>query len=109
MPFNKTAVKQEHREFVIKSDLTHMDGDAVTLWINISSMKSLMGEPKYIHLSNLALQLLSIPTSNADSERGIQLKRIKTDFCASLSVETSSALISTVVQNAANLLTLMLL
>ena len=57
-------------------------------------MESPLGERKYHHLSNLALYLLSIPASNADSERVFSLvRRIKTDFRASLSTETVSALI----------------
>jgi hypothetical protein len=94
VPFDKTAIKQEYREFAAESDLTHVGHDAVKFWTNVYQMKSPMGEPKHIHLSNLALQLLSIPASNADSERVFSLvRRIKTDFRSSLSVETLSALI----------------
>ena len=57
-------------------------------------MESPLGERKYHHLSNLALHLLSVPASNADSERVFSLvRRIKTDFRASLLTETLSALI----------------
>lgn len=50
-----------------------------------------MGSLKY---ENLALQLLAIPTSNADSEQVFSLvRRIKTDIRVSLSPETLSALI----------------
>ena len=55
-------------------------------------MKSPMGEQKYLH--TLSLQLLSIPASNADSERVFSVvRRIKTEFRSSLSTETVSALI----------------
>ena len=57
-------------------------------------MESPLGETKYRHLSVLALHLLAIPASNADCERVFSLvRRIKTDFRASLSTETVSALI----------------
>ena len=53
-----------------------------------------MGSLKYANLSALALHLLAIPTSNADSERVFSLvRRIKTDFRSSLCPETVSALI----------------
>lgn len=54
-----------------------------------------MGEQKYLHLATLSLQLLSIPVSNADSERVFSVvRRIKTEFRSSLSTESVSALIS---------------
>ena len=49
-----------------------------------------MGEVKYKHLSTLALQLLSIPMSNADSERVFSLVRIKTEYRSSMSTTLSS-------------------
>ena len=53
-----------------------------------------MGELKYKNLANLALQLLAIPASNADSEHVFGLvRRIKTEFRSSLSTETISSLI----------------
>ena len=53
-----------------------------------------MGEQLHQNLATLALQLLSIPASNADSERVFSLvHRIKTDFRSSLQTETVSALI----------------
>ena len=54
-----------------------------------------MGQTRYEELANLALCLLSIPTSNADCERVFSLvRRIKTDFRSSLATETVSSLIS---------------
>ncbi len=48
----------------------------------------------YKNLATLALQLISTPVSNADSERVFSLVRgIKTEYRSSLSTETLSALI----------------
>ena len=93
--FNKAVTKLEHREFVTDTDIDpEVDCDAVKFWLKVCSMKSPMGELKYENLATLALQLLSIPASNADSERVFSLvRRIKTEFRSSLSTETVSALI----------------
>ena len=70
------------------------DSDAMHFWLSALNMKSPMGSPKYEHLRTLALQLLSIPKSNADSERVFSLvKRIKIVFRPNLATETVSALI----------------
>jgi hypothetical protein len=84
--FDKSLTKLEYREFVCD--------DEVSFLVNVHSLKSPMGSPKYENLSLLALNLLAISTSNANSERVFSLvRRIKTDFRASLSPETVSALI----------------
>ena len=58
-------------------------------------MTSPMGSLKYCHLATLALNLLTIPASNADSERVFSLvRRIKTEFRSSLATETVSSLIT---------------
>ena len=91
--FDKNVVKLEYREYVI-DEIDPSCDEAVKFWLSIRDMKSPMGEPKYLNLATLALQLLAIPVSNADSERVFSLvRRIKTDFRSSLSVETVSALI----------------
>ena len=57
-------------------------------------MKTLRGECKYQHLCALALHLLSIPASNADSASAFSLvRRIKTDFRSNLIPDTISSLI----------------
>ena len=88
--FDKALTKLEHREFVCDTEICPEDDcDA---WLKVHSLKSAMGSLKYENLSILALQLLAIPTSNADSERVFSLvRRIKTDFRASLSPETVSS------------------
>ena len=93
--FDKAAVKLEHREFVLDTDVKPDDySDAVAFWVNIAHLRSPMGELKYANLALLALKLLSIPSSNADSERVFSLvRRIKTEFRSSLLTETLSALI----------------
>ena len=77
------AVKLEHREFVLDTEVHAGESeDAVEFWIRVS------------HMSSPALQLLSIPSSNADSERVFSLvRRIRTEFRSSLPIETLSALI----------------
>ena len=58
----------------------------MAVWIRIQIT---MGEVKYKHLSTLALQLLSIPTSNADSEGVFSLvRRIKTEYRSSMSTSS---------------------
>ena len=93
--FDKTQVKLEAREFIVDPDINNApEDDAIRFWLHISTIESPLGERKYYHISNLALNLLSIPASNADSERVFSLvRRIKTDFRSSLSTETLSALI----------------
>ena len=67
--FDKAAVKLEHREFMLDTDIKP-DGysDAVAFWQNVAHLQSPMGELKYANLALLALKLLPIPSSNADSE-----------------------------------------
>ena len=88
-------VKLEVREFITDPEIDPgMASDAVQFWLKVLAMQSPMGERKYSHLANLSLQLLSIPASNADSERVFSLvQRIRTEFRASLSTESVSALI----------------
>ena len=91
--FDKSAVKLEYREYMIDA-LDTSEGDAMKFWLSVSNMKSPMGAFKYQHLGTLALELLSIPVSNAYSERAFSLaKRIKTVFRPTLATETLSALI----------------
>ena len=93
--FDKALTKLEHREFVCDTEISPEDDcDAITFWLKVRSLKSAMGSLKYENLSMLALQVLAIPTSSADGERVFSLvRRIKTDFRASLSPETVSTLI----------------
>ena len=93
--FDKALTKLEHREFVCDTEVCpEGDCEAVTFWLKVGDFKSAMGSLKYENLSMLALQLLAIPASNADSERVFSLvRRIKADFRSSLSPETLSALI----------------
>ena len=92
--FDKTAVKLEHREFVVDCGVDCSENNAVQFWLNVYNMKSPMGVYKYRNLATIALTLLSIPASNADCERVFShVRRIKTDFRSSLSTETISSLI----------------
>ena len=95
LSFDKAAVNLEFREFVADRDVCSTDDqDAVEFWLSVLNMKSAMGEYRYTNLGRLALQLLAIPTSNADSERVFSLvRRIQTDFRSQLIPETISALI----------------
>ena len=90
------AVVMEFREFL--SDPAAMpcdaDTDAIQYWLRIQSYKSCTGVQLYGNLASAALQLLAIPVSNADSERVFSLvRRIQTDFRASLNTSTLSSLI----------------
>ena len=97
--FDLGAVKMEFREFAVDSDICSHDSDgsaydAVSFWLHVKSMKTVFGDMKYQHLSTLALHLLAVPASNADCERVFSLvRRIKTEFRASLLPETISSLI----------------
>lgn len=95
--FDKAQVSLEFREFAADSQVTSVvseNRDALAFWMAVLQMKSPMEEPKYVHLATLALELLAIPASNADSERVFSLvRRVKTDFRASLAPETLSSLI----------------
>ena len=93
--FDKEQTKLEHRDFATDSSVSPTnDENAVNYWYRILHFKSPMGEQCYKNLATLALHLLSIPASNADSERVFSLvRRIKTEFRSSLQTETVSALI----------------
>ena len=73
--FNKQQVKLEMREFVIDCEIDLTVKDAVQFWLQVMAMKSAMGEQKYLHMATLSLRLLSIPASNADSERVFSVVR----------------------------------
>ena len=91
--FDQTAVKLEHREFVVDCGVDCSENNAVQFWLNVYNMKSPMGVYKYRNLATIALTLLSIPVSNADCERVFShVRRIKTDIRSSLSTETISSL-----------------
>lgn len=95
--FDKPKVSVEFREFAVDSEVRPVaseNSDALAFWMAVVKMKSPLGESKYVNLATLALELLAIPASNADSERVFSLvRRIKTDFRASLALETLSSLI----------------
>ena len=94
--FDKSTVNLEFREFAVDSDVhaATANCNAVAFWMVVLQMKSPMGEQKYENLATLALQLLAIPSSNADSERVFSLvRRVKTDIRTSLTPETLSSLI----------------
>ena len=64
-------------------------------WSKVGKMKTFDGEPRFGLLFKLMSGLLSIPCSNADSERGFSmLRKIHTDQRASLDQSTIVALMS---------------
>ena len=88
--FDKAAVKLKHGELMLDGEVEpKKNEDAIAFWLKVSHLKSPMGE-KYLNFATLTLQLLSIPSSNADSEALV--RRIKTDFRSS-QTDTLSALI----------------
>ena len=93
--FDKQQTKLEYRDFTTDCSVAPIEGEnAVDYWYRILYLQSPMGEQRYKNLATLALQLLSIPASNAGSERVFSVvRRIKTEFRSSLQTETVSALI----------------
>ena len=68
---------------------------AGTIWWKVCQMKSLDGEPRFPCLFKLMAGLLSIPSSNADSERGFSmLRKIHTDQRSRLDHSTVVSLMS---------------
>ena len=64
-------------------------------WHLVSQMKTFDGQPRFELLFKLMSGLLSIPCSNADSERGFSmLRKIHTDQRSSLDQSTIVALMS---------------
>ncbi len=64
-------------------------------WHQIAQMRSFDGEPRFPLLSKLMAGLLSIPSSNADSERGFSmLRKIHTDQRSNLDHSTVVSLMS---------------
>ena len=82
------AIKLEYHEFVLDDSVNCNEAiDAVQFCLDVSELKSPMGQYMYKNLSTLILQLLSISVSNANSESVFSLVRcIKTDFRASLAL-----------------------
>ena len=96
VPSDREQVQLEFREFLSDAACmpTDADTDVVQYWLRIKSIKASTGHLLYSNLSSLVLQLLAIPVSNADSERVFSLvRRIRTDFRASLSTSSLSSLI----------------
>ena len=93
--FDKQQTKLEYRDFTTDCSVAPIEGEnAVDYWYRILYFQSPTGEQRYKNLATLALQLLSIPASNAGSERVFSVvRRIKTEFRSSLQTETVSALI----------------
>ena len=68
---------------------------AGVFWMEVGKLKTLDGELRCPSLFRLMAGLLTIPASNADSERGFSmLRKIHTDQRPSLKPETIAALMS---------------
>ena len=68
---------------------------AGSFWWGVGKIKSFSGEPRFPNLSKLMAGLLSIPCSNADSERGFSiLRKIHTDQRSNLDQTTIVSLMS---------------
>ncbi len=64
-------------------------------WCEVGKMKTLLGESRFPKLAKLMAGLLSIPCSNADSERGFSiLRKIHTDQRSNLDQSTLISLMS---------------
>ena len=93
---NQEAMPIGFREFL--SDRAAMppdvDADVVRFWLRIKSVKSSTSSLLYSNLATLSLQFLAILVSNTDSKCVSSLvRRIKTDFRASLNTSSLSSLI----------------
>ena len=65
------------------------------MWWEVSKIKTLDGEDRFPLLGKLMVGLLSIPASNADSERGLSiLRKIHTDQRPSLKQDTLISLMT---------------
>ena len=74
--FDKQQTKLEYRDFTTDCSVAPIEGEnAVDYWYRIVYFQSPMGEQCYKNLATLVLQLLSIPTSNAGSERVFSVVR----------------------------------
>ena len=103
---NLDALREEFRDFQLsQTDLPlivqYKAGDSALraraglFWSEISKMLTLDGSQRFPFLSKLIIGLLTIPASNADSERGFSiLRKIHTDQRANLDQSTINALMS---------------
>ena len=65
-------------------------------WEEIGRMKTLDGRPRFPHLTSLAKCILSLPVSNADTERVFSnVRKIVTDYRTKME---QSTLCTTIVQ-----------
>ena len=63
-------------------------------WKTLQKLKNHSGSPLLEHLPSIMLKIISIPHSNASSERIFSLVRVnRTDFRSSMSVETLQSLL----------------
>ena len=64
-------------------------------WEEIGRMKTLDGRPRFPHLTSLAKCILSLPVSNADTERVFSnVRKIGTDYRTKMEQSTLCALLS---------------
>ncbi|KAL5012296.1 hypothetical protein ScPMuIL_010847 [Solemya velum] len=97
-----------HEEFVDfqlsdPKDLPRFDGenpDVDQFWGAVSKQKTVTGKLQFPQLSTLAQALLTIPNSNADSERTFSIvRKIHTESRNSMNNETLCALLSVKINN----------
>ncbi len=92
MEFSLSPADHPPMEKYISADKT-LKPRAGAFWWEVSKLKTLDGEERFPYLSKLMAGLLSIPVSNADSERGFSmLRKIRTDQRPSLKQDTIIAL-----------------
>ena len=102
---NLDALREELRDFQLSQTdipliVQYKAGDSAfraraLIWSKISKMLTLDGSQRFPFLSKLIIGLLTIPASNADSERGFSiLQKIHTDQRANLDQPTINALMS---------------
>ena len=92
-------LREEFLDFSLSPSDLAADGTmkpkAGSFWVKVGKLRTLDGKPRFSKLFHLMAGLLSIPVSNADSERGFSLlRKIHTDQRSNLSQSTIIALMS---------------
>ncbi|XP_070135675.1 uncharacterized protein [Drosophila bipectinata] len=69
--------------------------DTTKFWIEVSTYKDSGGNRRFLELSSVAMQMLSLPWSNAEIERVFsQLSLVKSKLRNSMSVSTTNSILS---------------
>ncbi|XP_061191661.1 uncharacterized protein LOC133199855 [Saccostrea echinata] len=101
----KRKLEDEAAEYILTplSDLPKFDPDTTTLnqyWNSLGKLKLPRGQKQFQHLYNLSKNVLTLPHSNADTERVFSvLKKIQSDSRDNLADKTIHSLLSSKINN----------